>query len=36
MHKDGYDNEIKNSLDKLNPTKEQSIESSNFPSVIEN
>lgn len=25
MHKDGYDNEIKNSLDKLNPTKEQSM-----------
>ena len=25
MHKDGYDNDIKNSLDKLNPTAEQSI-----------
>ncbi len=25
MHKDVYDNEIKNSLDKLNPTKEQSM-----------
>ncbi len=25
MHKDGYDNDIKNSLDKLNPTTEQSM-----------
>ena len=24
MHKDGYDNEIKDCLDKLNPTNEQS------------